>query len=220
VSTENRTAPTNLESEPFMTSNLIVASGVVKEAPPAGCVQADGPASASESVAPKVEEEETLWEGRYSSKNFLGRAILSAALVVVWVVLAIATWGFGRDGLTFLTEISGVGIVLYLLFLGWKFFRARRTHFYKLTTRRLFLTTGVFHRRVDQVELVRVKDLFVRESLIGTWLNIGTVILISSEPTFPKAHLLGIEDPRRVLDLIWRHTRQERDRRTTEVHPV
>jgi hypothetical protein len=73
---------------------------------------------------------------------------------------------------------------------------------------------------VDQVELVRVKDLYVRQSWLGSWLNVGTVVLISSEATLPKAILLGIEEPRRVMDLIWHHTRLERDERTSEVNRV
>ncbi len=72
------------------------------------------------------------------------------------------------------------------LTLAFKFFRVRRNHYYRLTTRRLFLTTGLFHRRVDQVELVRIKDLFVRQNLISAWLDVGTVILISSEADPPQ----------------------------------
>ncbi len=161
-----------------------------------------------------------MWEGRVSAKIFLGRMICGGVLLLAALALATAKWMFGYTTLTFLTYFVGAVTVIYVLAFAFNIFRARRRHFYRLTTRRLFLTTGLLQRRVDQVELVRVKDLFVRQSLLGTWLNVGTVILISSEQTLPKAHLLGIEEPRRVLDLIWRQTRLERDRRTTEVNPV
>lgn len=136
------------------------------------------------------------------------------------MALALATWSFGYTGLAWLTYGTGAAILAYGLTLAFKFFRVRRNHYYRLTTHRLFLTTGLFHRRVDQVELVRIKDLFVQQNLISVWLDVGTVVLISSEATLPKAHLLGIEKPQGVRDLIWRNSRAERDERTSEVHPV
>jgi membrane protein YdbS with pleckstrin-like domain len=135
-------------------------------------------------------------------------------------LVAVYAWGLGH------TNFNAVAYLLGAVFLGfwclfvYKYFRARRNHHYRLTTRRLFLTTGILERRVDQVELVRVKDLYVRQSWLGSWLNVGTVVLISSEATLPKAILLGIEEPRRVMDLIWYHTRLERDERTSEVNRV
>jgi hypothetical protein len=60
----------------------------------------------------------------------------------------------------------------------------------------------------------------VRQSMLGSWLDVGTIVLVSSEATLPKALLLGIEEPRRVMDLIWYHTRLERDERTTEVNRI
>ncbi len=217
VSTEHRTVSPSLPSEPFMMHDVIVSSGVVPGAVAAVSAQPEGAPPPSDATS---ENEETLWEGRYSFKNFLGRIVLGGLLGVGWIALALTTWWYPGGTLKFLTYLGGIVVGGYWLFLGVKLFRGRRDHHYRLTTRRLFLTTGLFQRRVDQVELIRVKDLFVRQSLLGSWLDVGTVILISSEATLPKAHLLGIEHPRRVLDLIWLHTRKERDRRTTEVESV
>jgi hypothetical protein len=216
VATDNQTATSNLQSAEFMTNHLVVAPGADPE------VSSSGSPTPRESLPPsaQIEQEETLWEDRYSSKNFLGRLIIGGLLAVAWVVLAVMTWGIGYSNLWFLTDVLGAAVVFYSCFMGYKFIRARRNHAYRLTTRRLFLTTGVLQRRVDQGELVRIKDLFVKQSLLGTWLDVGNVILVSSEPTLPKAVLLGIEEPRRVMDLIWRHTRSERDQRTSEVNQV
>ena len=189
-----------------MTSNLIAASGAGPGTAAGVFVTGERVALVVGRLRLEVEDEETLWEGRYSSKNFLGGRCCGGLFVLTVLALALATWGFGHPDLAFLTYMTGIGVALYCLVLGFKFFRARRNHYYRLTTRRLFLTTGLFQRRVDQVELVRVKDLFVRQSLIGSWLNMGTVILISSEQTLPKAILLGIEEPSACCDLIWQHT--------------
>ena len=219
VPLENQTATPRLQTEPFTTNNLIAAAGAAPEA------IADVSSKLEESRLPSagstsgIDDEKTLWEGGYSAKNFVGRGIFSAILVLAWMALALATWGFGY-GLAFFAYLTGGVVLLYCCFTAFKFVRARRNYYYRLTSRRLFLTTGFFHRRVDQVELVRVKDLFMRQTLFGSWLDLGTVIVLSSEQTLPKAVLLGIEEPQRVRDLIWHHTRLEREQRTTEVNQI
>jgi membrane protein YdbS with pleckstrin-like domain len=220
VPTEHRTETPNFQAESFMTSHVIIAPTAIKGAAPGVSPATPDSSSRSDGAFSPIENEETLWEGRYSPKNFLGRAIWGGLFLLAWVGLALATWSFGYTGLAWLAYGAGAVIVLYWLTLAFKLFRVRRNHYYRLTTHRLFLTTGLFDRRVDQVELVRVKDLFVQQTLIGAWLDVGTVILISSEQTLPKAHLLGIEEPKRVRDLIWRNSRVERDARTSEVSPV
>jgi hypothetical protein len=220
VPLENQTATPNLQTGPFMTNNLIAAAGAAPEAiagPSSNPEESFSPSAGSSSG---LEVEETLWEGSYSAKNFLGRAIFGALFVLGWAALALTTWGLGYSNVAFLTYATGGAVLLYCCFTALKYLRARRNYYYRLTSRRLFLTTGFFQRRVDQVELVRVKDLFMRQTLFGSWLDLGTVIVLSSEQTLPKAVLLGIEEPQRVRDLIWHHTRLERDQRTTEVNQV
>jgi Bacterial PH domain len=216
VSAENARTTTIGQTEPFLNNNLIVAPGSAEPE----VIAADKSPQASAATATGTEGEETLWEGLYSSKNFLGRAIIGALMATAWVLVAVYAWGFGHTKFTLVAYFLGAGILGYWFYLGWKYLRFRRNYHYRLTTRRLFLTTGIFRRRLDQVELVRVKDLYVRQSLLGSWLDVGTVVLVSSEATLPKALLLGIEQPRRVMDLIWYHTRLERDDRTTEVNRV
>ena len=99
------------------------------------------------SSAGALEAEETLWEGRYSLKNFVGRALVGGALTVVWIALASATWGFGRTSLAFLSYLVGFVLLFFWIATGFKLLRAERSHHYRLTTRRLFVTTGLFHRR-------------------------------------------------------------------------
>ncbi len=75
-------------------------------------------------------------------------------------------------------------------------------------------------RRLDQIELLRVKDVFVRQSLLGKWIGVGHVIIVSSEPTLPRATLYGISEPRKVMDLIWLQMRSEVDHKTARVDQV
>ena len=132
-----------------------------------------------------ADDEETLWEGQTSSKNFLVRFVVGEAFTVAWGGLAVATWGFGYSNLNILTIRVGAVLLLFWALTGLKLFRAIHSHHYRLTTRRLFVRTGLLRRRIDQIELLRVKDVFVQQSLIGKWLAIGHVVVVSSEQTLP-----------------------------------
>jgi hypothetical protein len=207
------------QPETLMTSNVIIAPG--NDGPTVAEVPVDtAGAHASEAAGPGIEGEETIWEAHYSHKNFLGRIVLGAVLTLAWLVVAGYTWGQGRGNGSFWATLLGIGVLIYWVNLAYRWLRARRGHHYRLTTRRLFVTTGFFRRRVDQVELLRINDVYMQQSLIGDWLNIGNLVVISSEKTLPKALLLGIDDPRRIMDLIWHHMRMEQGQKTERVTPV
>jgi Bacterial PH domain len=208
--------------DPFAEGPVIVAPGAV-----GAIVQpmAAGPEEVPEAVepGPGIEGEETVWEGHYSGRNFIGRVIFGGVLVALWVVLLIYNWsrtqGNGGGG-TFWPLAGAVVVLLYWANLGYRYLRAHRGHHYRITNRRIFVTTGFFQRRVDQLELLRIKDVYIQQSMIGDWLGIGNVVLISSEQSLPRAYLLGIEDPRRIMDLIWHYMRLEQNQKTTRINAV
>lgn len=70
------------------------------------------------------------------------------------------------------------------------------------------------------MELLRVQDVYTRQSLFQRWLSVGTVVIVSSEPHFPLLYLTGVDDPKYVMDLVWHHARAERDRRSVKVDQI
>ena len=70
-------------------------------------------------VPPSQEDnEETLWDGRYSIKNFLGRMTIGGLLVLGWLSLAIDAWGLGRQWLVDPAYVAGAIALFYWLWLG------------------------------------------------------------------------------------------------------
>jgi Bacterial PH domain len=206
--------------EPLVDGPVIVAPGAA-----GAVIQPVAPERDEAAVqGPGIEGEETIWEGHYSGRNFIGRMIFGGILVAFWVALFFYTWrttqGNQASGWSFWTILAGLIVLAYGANLGYRYFRAYRGHHYRLTNRRLFVTTGFFHRRVDQLELLRIKDIYIQQSMIGDWLGIGNLVLITSEQTLPKAYLLGIDDPRRIMDLVWHHMRLEQSRKTERINPV
>jgi hypothetical protein len=142
----------------------------------------------------------------------------------LWLFLVFYRWGTAQpdqaSGWSFWTILAGLIVLGYWANLAYRYFRAYRGHHYRLTNRRLFVTTGFFSRRVDQLELLRIKDVYIQQSMVGDWLGIGNVVVISSEQSLPKAYLLGIDEPRRIMDLIWHHMRLEQSTKTNRINPV
>jgi membrane protein YdbS with pleckstrin-like domain len=189
---------------------------------PSGMNPEIGPQRAAEGEAkgkdaPGIEAEQVVWEARYSMKNFIGRVIIRSVLTVAWIALAIYTWGEGHPNASILALLFGIGLGIAWLLLLYRIVVARYAHYYRLTNRRLFVSTGLMRRRRDQMELLHIKDVFTRQTLIDRWLSLGTVVVVSKEKLSPTFYLAGVDDPKRVMDLVWHCARAEREGKTVQL---
>jgi membrane protein YdbS with pleckstrin-like domain len=167
------------------------------------------------------EGELEIWHGRYSMRNFLGRAIAWGLLTVLWIALAIHTWGYDHTNLATPAILFGLVVTFLWLSLLFRMAQAWLGHHYRLTTRRLFVSTGIANRERDQLELLRVQDIYVQQpTLLHRWLSLGNVVVVSSEKNLPNYNLLGVSDPKGVQDLIWHHARAEQDQRNVRVEQI
>jgi len=183
-------------------------------------VESEKEAEAKGGTAPGIEGEQTVWEARYSMKNFTGRLAARTVLSLGWIALAVYAWGEGHPNAQLPTILLGILLGLAWLQLLYRIVRARYGHFYRLTNRRLFVTTGLLRRRCDQMELLHVKDVFLRETLLERWLSLGTVVVVSKESELPTFYLAGVDDPKRVMDLVWHCARVEREGKAVQVDRV
>jgi membrane protein YdbS with pleckstrin-like domain len=190
---------------------------------PRGTTLAGAPSTAESAVEERgigVEGETVIWEGRYALRNFIGRLVGAVILTLAWAALALWAWSGQNLNYSIAAVVTGVAVLVIWLALAWRMLMARLGHFYRLTNRRLFVSTGVFNRRRDQMELLRIQDVYTKQGLIQRFLSIGTVVVVSSEPHFPVMYLAGVDEPKRVMDLIWHHARAERDLRSVKVDQI
>lgn len=73
---------------------------------------------------------------------------------------------------------------------------------YMLTKERLFLETGFFNLKEDEVLLYRVRDLKMTRSLFQRILRLGTVEVISTDDSLPSLKLENIAKPKAVKELL------------------
>jgi len=88
---------------------------------------------------------------------------------------------------------AGALMVPYLFF-------AIRTLRYTITTRLIEREKGIFIKRVDSLDLARVKDVELTQSLLQRVCRIGTIEVYSSDRTDPVMRIEAIPNPRPVYE--------------------
>lgn len=66
---------------------------------------------------------------------------------------------------------------------------------YRLTSERLIVTQGVASRRVEEIELYRIKDVTVVQGMVGRMLGFGTVVVHGNDATTPRLSLHSVNNP-------------------------
>jgi uncharacterized membrane protein YdbT with pleckstrin-like domain len=129
-----------------------------------------------------------------STKSFaglyLGLGLLAGASVILAVLLDPGGYGF---------FLALLGILpLVCAFVGTWIVRASLE--YRVFPDSIEVESGLIGRKIDSVQLFRVRDLSLKQSLLGRMLDVGEVQVVSTDATSPSLVLRGIEDPRAVYE--------------------
>lgn len=73
---------------------------------------------------------------------------------------------------------------------------------YKITNQRVIVTSGIIGKKQNEVELVKIKDLLVDQSLTEKLTNVGNVKIISTDITMPVVEIEEVKNPFEVKDII------------------
>ncbi len=88
---------------------------------------------------------------------------------------------------------------------------------YALSDDRLFLETGLFSIRQEEILLYRVRDISLQMRLFQRLFGVGSVVLQSSDKTTPQLTLQNIKHPREVKELIHRQVEDAKIKRRVRV---
>ncbi len=89
---------------------------------------------------------------------------------------------------------------------------ALTTH-YKLTTERILIATGLLRQSLEEVELVRVKDIRLEHGILQRLFSLGTITIYTIDNTSPVLELLNVAKADRVREAIRNAVRDEQDKR-------
>ena len=123
-----------------------------------------------------------------------GHAVVGTAQHIV-VVAWVNDGGVGHLGVVVKALLEGVvdGGAAIALRAVWKWERTRVI----LTTEKLFVVHGTFHRRAAAVRLSRLGAVEIEQSLVGRMLGYGTIVAGDLEIDY-------VPEPRRVYGLVER----------------
>lgn len=152
--------------------------------------------------------EETIWTATPSQIIHLPALILGA------IVATAISIGLGFIGWVVPLYLGIIAVVWLVCLLPW-IWKGLNTKFYKyaLTNERLKLTTGIFSRETDVLELYRVKDMSISEPFILRVFGLSNVTLTTSDRSTPILKLEAIRDGATVLDTIRHHVEILREKK-------
>lgn len=104
---------------------------------------------------------------------------------------------------------------LLVIPLPWTIFRALKlaTTNFTLTNQRLRIQTGILTRETEEVEMYRVRDTAIRQSLFERMFGLGTLIITSSDERTPEVLMKGIPGPHDVREHFRNQTEAMRRKR-------
>lgn len=142
---------------------------------------------------PADDSEQVYFDGPPSAVSSLGHIFLFTLVGIVVIVIpflvhkSVPGWAYP------------VGILLGLILIGIPWLRLR-SHRYRITNYRIDIERGLLWKRIDTMELWHVEDLSFNQSPVARMFGMGTITIVSHDPSTPKLILAGLPQARPTFD--------------------
>jgi uncharacterized membrane protein YdbT with pleckstrin-like domain len=169
-----------------------------QDAPPAAAPAALAPAGVAKSPGPD-EEKKIIYEGTPSWRayftNYLLVVLLTPAVAVLSAYLADK---YEAKGLKFALSILiplGLGVIAFFTTT-----LVRRSTRVRMTNRSVENEQGVFSKKIDVLELWRIRDVRYKQSLLDRILGIAHIEVFTKDVTSPHFEIVGMPASRQVFE--------------------
>ena len=149
--------------------------------------------------------ETTLWSGHTSQWVHFWYYFL-CVLLAVGIAFAATIPALFTGGLAYLALI----IPLVMWMVRWWVTKSTK---YELTSQRLRITAGILDRKVDELELFRVRDYSMEQPILLRMVGLGNLTLITSDATTPTVVMKAIHGVESVREKLRTAVQNERDRK-------
>ncbi len=168
---------------------------------------------------PKREEpEQDLWEGKYSPKAMFGR-LLAAGVVTIGTVVVFFMLPFLYNSPFAVWAALIILLLVWAYLLGLLSYRMLANH-YILTSQRFKHRDGILVRTMNRIELLDISDVTYRQGPVEIMLDVGDIVINSSDASHPELILRGISQVRTIADQIDNARRIERRRRGLHIASI
>ena len=147
-------------------------------------------------------EETSLWKGRTSQ-------LVHFWTYIVWLLVAV---GIVIGASVALFPPAYAALIVPLLGIAIRWLSARSTVF-ELTTQRLRKTSGILSKKLDELELYRVKDSVLEQPFLLRLFSLGNITVISSDATLPELRMEAVPHAYEAREKLRAAVEAERDRK-------
>lgn len=144
-------------------------------------------------------QEQIVWEG--SQSQVLNFGIFISMGIVSLIILVLSLLFF---------PLAAVLVIIPLLYIFIKWLIVKN-HRYKVTTERIFYTTGIFSKKTEALELYRVRDVDMYEPFWQRLFKLGNIALTTSDKTSMNFLLKAVPNPAELMNNIRKNVEQRRD---------
>lgn len=144
-------------------------------------------------------QEEIIWQG--SQSQVLNFGIFISMIIIAIIIIVISLMFFPMAAVL-------AAVPLFYMFIKWL---VVKNHRYKVTTERIFYTTGIFSKKTEAMELYRVRDVDMYEPFWQRLFKLGNVSLTTSDKTAQNFLLKAVPNPSELLNNIRKNVEMRRD---------
>ncbi|MCC7192307.1 MAG: PH domain-containing protein [Phycisphaeraceae bacterium] len=155
-------------------------------------------------ISPSVPPEIIVWEGRSSQ-------VLNIGIYAVCGFLTIAVLGVIVQ-FPAARSLGWVGFFVPAVIALYAWLKVRSIQ-YTLTDQRLKISSGILNKRIDSLELYRVRDITMVKPFLLRLVQRGHVVMNTSDQTTPVIKIRAIAESEYVSDLVRANVELQRQRR-------
>jgi uncharacterized membrane protein YdbT with pleckstrin-like domain len=145
-------------------------------------------------------EETSLWKGRTSQ-------LVHTWFYLIWLLIT----GGIIAGAAF-NPLVLIALVVPAFSIVGRWLVTRAT-VYELTTQRLRKTTGILNKKLDELELYRVKDSTLEQPLLLRIFGLGNIAVVSSDASLPTLVMEAVPGAYQAREKLRLAVEAERDRK-------
>jgi membrane protein YdbS with pleckstrin-like domain len=139
-----------------------------------------------------------LWEGHPSWKSYFWPYAGATLTIVVGLVLALWLGVINTDHGAWLGIIGAVVAVAGVVWFLYEHFR-RQSLKIRITNETIDLETGLFGKRIDTIQLWRVRDIDFRQTFMERVLGVASIHILSHDQENPNVMLRGVHGGRALF---------------------
>jgi membrane protein YdbS with pleckstrin-like domain len=145
-----------------------------------------------------AEERKMLYDGSPSWKAYLGHYIIGVVVALVMLAILLLVHAKGASVGTKLIDVLIPVALATVYFFGLHFYR--HSIRFRVTSTAIEWERGMFSKRIDVLQLWRVKDVAYKQNLMDRILGIAHVEVIATDATTPDLEIVGMPASRQLFE--------------------